>query len=70
MIPKIVLGKRSENIFNIYPNQTSGTLNIDIHDFKEVIICDYLDQKVFISKESYIDISALSKAVYTNKLKD
>ena len=70
MIPKIILGQPSENIFNVYPNPTDGTLNIEMLDFKKVIIFNFSGHEVFRSKESRIDISVLRKGAYIVRLED
>jgi hypothetical protein len=64
------LGQPSENIFNVYPNPTDGTLNIEMLDFKKVIIFNFSGQEVFRSKESRIDISVLKKGAYIVRLED
>jgi len=70
LIPKIALGQRSENEFNIYPNPTDGMLNIEMLDLKKVIILNFSGQEVFRSKESRIDISVLRKGTYIVRLED
>ena len=70
LIPKIALGQRSENEFNVYPNPTDGMLNIEMLDLKKVIILNFSGQEVFRSKESRIDISVLRKGTYIVRLED
>mgnify|MGYP001218170916 CR=1 FL=1 len=70
MVPKIVLGHPSENLFNLYPNPAFQTLNIKMLDFKKAIIFNYFGQQALTSKESNIDISMLSKGVYIVKIED
>ena len=70
MVPKIILGNQSENIFSLYPNPAVHTLNIEMLDFKKAIIFNYFGQQVLKSKESNIDISMLSKGAYIVKLED
>lgn len=70
LIPKIALGQRSKNEFNVYPNPTDGMLNIEMLDLKKVIILNFSGQEVFRSKESRIDISVLRKGTYIVRLED
>ena len=70
MLPKIILGHPSENIFILYPNPAVHILNIKILDFKEVVIFNYFGQQVLKSNESNFDISSLSKGAYFVKIED
>ena len=70
MLPKIILGHLSENIFILYPNPAVHILNIKMLDFKEVIIFNYFGQQVLKSNESNVDISLLSKGAYVVKIED
>ena len=70
MIPKVVLGKPIDYIFNVYPNPAGRTLNIEIRDFKEAVIFNFLGQEVLKSKESSIDLSNLNEGIYIVKIED
>jgi hypothetical protein len=54
----------------IYPNPSQGIININMLDFKEATIYNFLGQEVLKSRESRIDLSDLNEGVYIIKLED
>jgi len=54
----------------IYPNPSKGIININMLDFKEATIYNFLGQEVLKSRESRIDLSDLNEGVYIIKLED
>ena len=65
-----------QNIFNVYPNPTSGVFNLELNDNKsyDISIFNSLGQKVYNnivnSTSMLIDLEKLESGVYTIELQN